>query len=86
VPRKRKSKVPSPTSSQVQDLNLPANGCLNVVPMGLVSSRVNRLDGDVDGLCDPAASDELMKKQKRNNTQSNARSVAAESVSCRDMG
>ena len=79
IPRKRKSKVSNPPSSQVEDLNVPAVECSDIVPTGLVSSRVNQLDGGV-----PAASDELTKKQKTNKTQSDARSVAAASVSpCR---
>jgi FtsZ-interacting cell division protein ZipA len=80
VPRKRKSKTANPESSQTPDLNLPAKVMMAVVPMGLVSSRtMNQIDGDghETGTPTTATSDELTKKQKRTNTQPNARSAAA---------
>lgn len=78
VQRKRKSKNSSPNSSQTPDLNIPMTENLAVVPTGLVSSMVSQLDGgNGSGTCTTAASDELTKKQKRNYTQSDARSAAA---------
>jgi hypothetical protein len=85
VPRKRKSKSSNPNSSQTPDLNLPVMDTLVVVPTGLVSSRVNQLHGvgESSENAPTAASDELTKKQKRTNTQTNAGSAAAASGSPR---
>jgi hypothetical protein len=59
MPRKRKSKTHS--SSLTPDLNLPVTDTIAVVPAGLVSSRVNQLDGDVEesGSSNPTTSDEM---------------------------
>jgi hypothetical protein len=83
VPRKRKSKSSNPNSSQTPDLNLPVMDTLVVIPTGLVSSRVNQLHGVEESSenAPTAASDELTKKQKRTNTQTNAGSAAAASGS-----
>jgi hypothetical protein len=63
VPRKRKLKTSSPTTSQASDLNLPAEDTLAVVPTRLVSLTVSQLHGSGEApSSSPAALDELTKK------------------------
>jgi hypothetical protein len=71
---KRKSKVSS--SHTTPDLNLPVGDETSLVPRGLVSTRVNQIDGEADG-AGTVTSDELTKKQKRSNTQTKGGSAAA---------
>lgn len=73
LPRKRKSKVNNP-STQTPDLNIPLQTTNAIVPVGLVTSRVNQLDGNADNIGESMS--ETLKKQKRGNPQS-ARSAAA---------
>jgi hypothetical protein len=78
-PRKRKSKVTGP-ATQTPDLNIPVDGSSAIVPVGLVNSMVNQLDGGTDNSGDSMI--ETLKKQKRGNTHI-ARSAAAASSSPR---
>ena len=81
--RKRKAKGSGPNSSLTPDLNLLAVDTSALVPMGLVSDRVNQLD-KTDAKVGMNASVDLTKKQKRSKSQTNARSAAAANVSpCR---
>jgi hypothetical protein len=73
----------TPNSSLTPDLNLPAVDTSALVPMGLVSDRVNQLD-KTDAEVGMNASVDLAKKQERSKSQTNARSAAAVSSSpCR---
>ena len=80
--RKRKAKGSGPNSSLTPDLNLLAVDTSALVPMGLVSDRVNQLD-KTDAKVGMNASVDLTKKQKRSKSQTNARSAAAASSSPR---
>jgi len=80
--RKRKSNGSGSRSDPSPDLNEPTPETENVVPAGLVSKMVNQLHGG-GGTMDTAASDELTKKQKLQETQTNARSAAAAKDSSR---
>ena len=81
--RKRKAKGSGPNSSLTPDLNLLAVDTSALVPMGLVSDRVNQLDNKTDAKVGMNASVDLTKKQKRSKSQTNARSAAAASSSPR---
>lgn len=70
----------TPNSSLTPDLNLPAVDTSALLPMGLVSDRVNQLD-KTDAEVGMNASVDLAKKQKRSKSQTNARCAAAVSSS-----
>jgi hypothetical protein len=77
--RKRKPKtVPQ---GSIPDLNLPLCVATTLVPVGLVSSRVNQLAGGQEG--EEEAKEEFLKKQKMCTTNNDARSVATVSGSPR---
>ena len=71
--RKRKSKGASLTT-QTPDLNIPVGESNAIVPSGLVSARVNQLGAGAKS--GGKSMSELLKKQKRGNSQ-NDRSAAA---------
>ena len=77
--RKRKSKGASLTT-QTPDLNIPVGESNAIVPSGLVSARVNQLGAGAKS--GGKSMSELLKKQKRGNSQ-NDRSAAAEDGSPR---
>jgi hypothetical protein len=64
---------------------MPATDDLTVVLVGLVSATVNHLHGGGEEVVNAstATSDEMAKKQKRNNSQSMAGSLAAAECSPR---
>jgi hypothetical protein len=72
----------TPNSCLTPDLNLPAVDTSALLPMGLVSDRVNQLD-KTDAEVGMNASVDLAKKQKRSKSQTNARCAAAASSSPR---
>lgn len=72
--RKRKSKV-SNAPAQTPDLNIPLQGSSAIVPVGLVNSRVNQIDGSAEHGSDNMI--ETLKKQKRGDFSQNATSAAA---------
>lgn len=72
-PRKRKSK--NPKATHTPDLNLPPGGASTLVPAGLVNSRVSQLDGSGESSSGSMA--EILKKQKRGNSQSAGSAAAA---------
>lgn len=59
--RKRKAKGTELSPSMAPDLNLPVTGSSVLVPVGIVSARVNQLDGNQDVQVDWG--DEFLKKQ-----------------------
>ena len=63
---------------ETPDLNLPVIDTSALVPAGLVNERVNQLARSADGR-GVNASEEIPKKQKRSNTNSEARLEAAAS-------
>lgn len=73
-PRKRKSKVAMPTT-QTPDLNIPLGGLNVIVPVRMVSSRVNQLDNSADSA--GSSMIETLKKQKWGNPQNARLAVAA---------
>jgi len=76
--RKRKSEVLDPVSL-TPDLNIPLMGSSAIVPVGIVNSRINKLDGGTDGGADSSDGSmiETLKSRKRGNTKQNARSAGA---------
>jgi preprotein translocase subunit SecF len=66
--------------TQTPNLNIPIGGLSAIVLVGVVNSRVNQLDMSAD--CSGGSMIEMLKKQKRSNTQ-NARSAATVSDSPR---
>jgi len=74
-PRKRKSKPPARVV-QTPDLNISIGGGSNaLIPAGLVSSRVNQLDGAGDSGGNSMI--EILKRQKRGNNQHEGSAAAA---------
>lgn len=78
--RKRKSKGAGP-ATQTPDLNIPLTGSNAIVPIGLVKSRVSQLDGGSES--SGGSMIETLTKQKRSDTNQNARSAAAADGSSR---
>lgn len=77
----RKAKGAGVSPSVQSDLNLPVTETVDLVPVGLVSSRVTQLAGGQPGHVGDA--EELLKKQKMSNNQNDARSTTAASGSPR---
>lgn len=75
-PRKRKSKGAG-TGTQTPNRNTPLVGSAAIVPVGLVNSRVNQLDGNEDS--SGGSMIETLKKQKRGTNQIARSAVDAES-------
>lgn len=73
-PRKRKSKVGSRVA-QTPDLNIPAGESNALVPVGLVTSRVNQLDASSESGGESMI--ETLKKQKCVSTQNEISAAAA---------
>ena len=71
--------------SQTPDLNIPLTGSNAIVPVGLVNSRINQLDGGTDGDADSSGESmiETLKRQKRGTTKQNAKSAGAATSSSR---
>jgi len=69
LPQKRKSKGAG-QNLQTPDLNVPAEASNAIVPVGLVSSRLNQLDGGSEKSGESMV--EMLKKQKRGTTSQNA--------------
>ena len=82
--RKRKSKVSDPVSL-TPDLNILLMGSSAIVPVGIVNSRINKLDGGTDGGADSSDGSmiETLKRQKRGTTKQNAKSAGAATSSSR---
>jgi hypothetical protein len=72
--RKRKSKGTGP-ATQTPDLNIPVGESNAIVPVGLVNSRVNQMDGAAEN--SGGSMIETLKKQKRGTTNQNAISAGA---------
>lgn len=80
--RKRKAKGSSASPSLMPDLNVPAPESAAIVPVGLVTERVNQL-GKNAGDVGAGVSEVSPKKQKRSKSQTNVTSAAAVSSSPR---
>lgn len=76
VLRKRKAKGSGSSVSLAPDLNIPVGSSTELVPVGLVSERVNQL-GRSNEEAGVSASEVSPKKQKRPKSHQNARSAVA---------